>query len=210
MSLRSTSEIFSTHKPEPLKLASPSDSFTPPASNTNVIEGRRFQTQQFINKHRAIDFVCEYVPSFCVYCANTNQLYTSYDLHNLEQASGVIVLPRNDHDTFCLTEDNAVLRTKFVMITKANLKRPRLLDLRQKGNVRSAQTSLFNLALKKRLLPVVMKSDLRKLKKSDMPYLTMHTIDISRLASMSAFRCSQIESAVLEKLEASLPRWSSV
>lgn len=210
MSLRSTSEIFATQKSETLKLATPSDRYTPPTANANGIEGRQFQTQQFINKHRAIDFVCEYVPSFCVYCANTKQLYTSYDLHNLAQASGVIVLPRNDHDTFCLTEDDAVLKTKFFMVTKANLKTPRLLDLRQKGNIRSAQTSLFNLALKKRLLPVVMKSDLRKMKKSDMPYLTMHTIDISRLSSMSAFRCSQIESAVLEKLEAAIPRWNSV
>lgn len=167
--------------------------------------GRRFSTQQYRDKLRAVDFVCEYVPSFCVYCSLTHQLYASYDLYNLEQASGVIVLPKTEHDTFTFSDNDAVLKTTFIMVTNPKLKMPRLIDIRT-NDAKCAQNSLLNLAQKKHLLPVVMKSDLRRIRNTDMPYLSMHTIDLSKLHSISHFRSSQIQSTILNKLDSSFPQ----
>ncbi|MFT6386844.1 MAG: hypothetical protein ACJAUP_000212 [Cellvibrionaceae bacterium] len=172
------------------------------SADLNRREGRVFQAKVYTNRQRAIDFVWMYIPSFCVYCSYTGQLYTNYDLYNLENTSGVIVLPKNHHDTFNFSGENSVFKTKFVMATSSNLKKTKLLDLRQPGNIKSLQTNLFNLALEKRLLPVVLKSDLRRLK-NDLPYLSIHTLDLANLPSMSDFRLSQIEAAVLDRLESS-------
>lgn len=166
----------------------------------------RFNTAQFSDRIRAKDFVWQYIPSFCIYCPLTTQIYLDFDLYNIENDKGVVVLPRNHLSSIYGVLNNAISPTTLMLVPNNKLSRAQLLDRRTRGQSVSAQAGLIDLATANDFLPVVLKSDLKRLK-SDVPFLMLRSIQLPKLNSISQLDRYQIRTTVFQKLADSVNQW---
>lgn len=166
----------------------------------------RFDLQRFTNRSRATDFVWQYIPTFCVYCPLTQQIYLDYDLFNIESDKGIVVLPKNHLSCFFGVEERAITNTSLMLVTNNNLSRAQLFDRRKRAKSISAQGGLIHLSTSQNFLPVILKSDLKRLK-DDRPFLMLRSLKTDRISSLSHFDRSQIQTAIIEKLAGSTSKW---
>ena len=171
------------------------------AAKTNLeIDKPEFKTEQFNDRLRARDFVWQYAKNFCVYCSLTQNLYVDYDFFNTEGERNVVVLPKNDYlSTFSRIGESVIKNTPLMLVPNGKLSRTYLLNRRQKQSSEPAGDALLRLANDNGFMPVIMKSDLKRLK-TDMPFLMLRGINLSDVSSLSTFSKQQIKSAILEKL----------
>ena len=167
----------------------------------------KFETNAFNDRLRARDFVWQYAKTFCVYCPITYNLYADYDFFNIDGDRNVIVLPKSDQSsTFASVEETTIHPTPIMLIPNGKLSRAHIVNRRKKNQSLPASDSLLKLTNNNCLMPVILKSNLKRLK-SDTPFLMLHTINLRALENHSVFNQNQIRSAIIEKLEGAAEQW---
>ncbi len=166
----------------------------------------RFNVDRFANRARATDFVWQYIPTFCVYCPLTQQIYLDYDLFNIENDRGVVVLPKTHLSCFFGVEETAITETSLMLVTNNNLSRAQLFDRKRRTKSISAQSGLIHLSTSHNFFPIILKSDLKRLK-DDRPFLMLRSLKTDRINKLSHFDRSQIQTTIIEKLAGSTSRW---
>jgi len=169
-------------------------------------EYNKFNIVQYLDRPRATDFVWQYIPTFCVYCPLTQQIYLDYDLFNIESNKGVVVLPKGHLSSIHGIENYAVNNTNLMLVPNNNLSRAHLFDRKKRHKSVSAQGGLIQLSTSSNFFPIILKSDLKRLK-NDVPFLMLRAIDISKLDSLSIFDKSQIQNTIIEKIANSVSQW---
>lgn len=162
-----------------------------------------FDTSKYCERRRAVDFSYKYIPHFCVYCETTGQIYTEYYLDETADCSRVIVMPKADHNTFKRVVEHSIIPTSLMLVPNNRLSRAVVCDRRKPGATQPANQFLLDKVVRNGLVPVVKKSDLRRMR-TDLPYLTMHHVALNKLTEQSEFAKKGFLGAVVEKIEAAL------
>lgn len=177
------------------------------ARSTVEIIKPKFETEPFNDRLRARDFVWQYAKTFCVYCPLTQNLYVDYDFFNTAGERNVVVLPKNDYlSTFPRISHDFIRPTPLMFVPNGKLSKAFVFDRLNKGGSRPAADTLLRLANDSGLLPVIIKSDLKRLK-SDVPFLMLRMIHVDRVNSLSRFSQCQIKAAIVEKLDHCASLW---
>lgn len=167
----------------------------------------------FRHQSVAAQFVKRFENKLCVYSGSVEQLYTNYTIYFPEDEGRKMVIlpdPYSYHDTFQGVPEKAIQTTGLsivpgeivgkvglflvIPVKSAEGKKARIVPLH-------AGLSAINNARPKEkpLLPVVMKGDLREMKRR-LPALHLHCIHLDRLDNRSALERSGIQKVISEKL----------
>lgn len=181
---------------------------TPPKLQTghSVSHGNlapTFEVSQFINRNRASDFILKYAPAFCVYCPLTLELYLDYDLFNVDRHSNspsVVVLPKNHLSTVSNLSSASIRLTNYMLVTNPKLSKASIFHRKQRRSAPLKENSFQQIFFNKPLLPLIVKSDLKRIKQHDLPYLSISAIDVRLAHEISQLEISVIRKSIFERI----------
>lgn len=166
-----------------------------------------------IDRDIARDFIMQFETTLCVYSPTVEQLYATYNIFFPEEYDRKMVIlpdPTAFTDTFNGIVNEAVTVTGLYiipgeLIDKSGLFLANVTKERTLGNRRIPFEAGMRTIMKSRpaqdpFLPVLAKGDLRAFEQS-WPVLHLHRIKLEALSERSELDRTNIQNAILEKLE---------
>ncbi len=172
--------------------------------------------RQIQSPRRAFHFMEAFKTGLCVFSKSVLKIYTNYSVHMPHQAnlneSKLVILPQFQayHDIVNNISDEAVEATSCRVIPgQAINKKGTFLAGKMKG-CRSASVLPLATAVKAirmgayedgRFLPLLAYGDLKEMPSKNIPYLTLHRINLNKLTHLADFEKDMLERTVLRNLQ---------
>lgn len=172
--------------------------------------------QQIQSPQRAFRFMQAFKTGLCVFSKSVQKVYTNYSVHMPNRAnlgeSTLVILPQFQafHDIVNNISDEAIEATSCRVVPgQAINKQGTFLAGKMKG-CRSASVLPLATAVKAirmgayedgRFLPLLAYGDLKEMPSKNIPYLTLHCINLDKLSHLANFEKDMLERTVLRNLE---------